>query len=71
MLVTHRLGLKERDFDIDVENPRIEDFQRVIQSRGWQLFCKHPKVASIAVVYEFYANIMENTSSQVVFMRGK
>ena len=41
-LMTRRSGIKERRFNIDVENARVEDFQRVIQSRGWQLFCKHP-----------------------------
>ena len=33
--VTHRLGLKERGFDIDVENPKVEYFQRVTESKGW------------------------------------
>ena len=32
--VSRRSGLKDRGFDIDVENPRIEDFQRIIQSKG-------------------------------------
>ena len=32
--VTRRSGLKEMGFDIDVENTKIEDFQRIIQSRG-------------------------------------
>ena len=31
--VTHHLGLRERGFDIDVENPSVEDFSRIIQSR--------------------------------------
>ena len=39
--VTRRSGLKEQGFDIDVENPRVEYFWRVIDSRGWQIFCKH------------------------------
>ena len=48
-LVTRPLGLKERGFNIDVDNPRIEDFQRIIQSR-----CKHPKVATMTMVRKFF-----------------
>ena len=69
--VTCRSRLKERGFDIDLENPKIEYFQRIIQSRGWQLFCKHPKVAAMTVVRDFYANAVKNTSTPVVFVRGK
>ena len=69
--VTRQSGLKEQGFDIDVENPRIEYFQRVIQSRGWQNFCKHPKATTKTVVCEFYAYAAKNTSTDMVFVRGK
>ena len=32
--VTCQSGLKERGFDLDVENPRVQYFQGVIKSRG-------------------------------------
>ena len=69
--ITCRSGLKERGFDIDVENPKVEYFYRVIESRGWQFFCTHPKVASMIVVREFYASAAENTSNLMVFVKGK
>ena len=49
----------------------MEDFQRVIQNRGWQLFCKHPNAAAMTVVREFFANVLAGTSSHIVFVRGK
>ena len=69
--VTQHSGIKERGFDIDVENARDEEFQRVIQSRGWQLFYKHPKAAVMTVVRKFFAIAVESTSSYAVFVRGK
>ena len=35
--VTRHSWIKKRRFDIDIDNARAEDFQRVIQSGGWQL----------------------------------
>ena len=69
--ITRISGLKERDFDLDSKNPRVEYFQRVIKSRGWQIFYKHPKAATMTVVREFYMNTVENTSTLVVFVREK
>ena len=69
--VTCRSRLREKGFDIDVENPKVEEFQRIIQSRGWQLFCKHPKVATMTVIRKFFVNAAESTSSYTVFVRGK
>ena len=69
--VTWRSRIKDRGFDIDVENARVEDFQIVIQSRGSQLFCKHPKAAAMTVVREFFANAAESTLAYMVFARGK
>ena len=63
--------MKERGFDLKVENYREQYYQKIIESRGWQMFCKHPKVAAITMVLEFYANVAENTSTPVVFVRGK
>ena len=68
---TRRSGLKERGFDLDVENPRVESFQRVIESRGWQIFCKHLKATATTVVCEFYMNTAKNTLTQVVFVKDK
>ena len=70
-LVTWRSGIKKRGFDINVENSRVEDFQRVIHSRGWQLFCKHPKAAAMTVVREFFMNTPEGNLGYMVFVRGK
>ena len=33
--VTKRSGIKERGFEIDVDNTKVEVFQRVIHSHGW------------------------------------
>ena len=57
--------------DIDVENARVEDFQRVVHGHAWQLFCKHPNATAITVIYEFFSNAPEGTSSHMVFVRGK
>ena len=32
--ITRRFGIREKGFDIDVENAQVEGFQRVIHSRG-------------------------------------
>ena len=69
--VTGRSGLRERGFDIDIESPRMEHFKRIIESRGWQIFCRHPKAATMTMVREFYANAWDNTPTLVVFVREK
>ena len=69
--ITRCSGIKERGFDIDVKNAKVEDFQRVIQSWRWQLFCKHVNAAAMTVVREFFANALECTSGDTVFVRGK
>ena len=69
--MTRRSGVKEWGFDIDVENARVEDFQKVIHSQRWQLFCKHPNAAAMMVVREFFANASEGTSSHTMFVKGK
>ena len=55
-LVTCRSGLKERSFDIDIESPRVEYYRQIIECRGWQELCKHPKAAAMTVVCKFYVN---------------
>ena len=69
--MTRYSRIRERWFDIDVENVRVEDFQRVIHNRGWQLFCKHPNAAAMTVVCELFANALEGMSRHTVFVRGK
>ena len=69
--VTRCSGSSEKGIDIDEENTKVEDFQRVIHSRGWQLFCKHPNATAMMVVREFFVNAPECTSRYTVFVRGK
>ena len=69
--MTRHSGIKERGFDIHVENSRVEDFQRVIYSRGWQLLYKHSNAAAMTVVHEFFANAPEGNPGYTVFFRGK
>ena len=70
-LVTKQSRIKERRFNINVENARMEDFKRVIHSRKWQLFCNHPNATAMTVVREFFANASEGTSNHLVFVKGK
>ena len=70
-LVTKRSGIKERGFEIDSENARVEGFHTVSQNRGWQLFCKHPKAEAMTVVLEFFMNAPKGLSNYKVFVRGK
>ena len=53
--ITWHSGIKKKGFDLDIENAQVEDFQGVIQTQGWQMFCKHPKVIAMTVVREFVA----------------
>ena len=69
--VTRRSRIRERRFDIDIKNAKVEDFQRIIHSRGWQLFCKHPNAIAMTVVCEFFANAPKGTSGHTVFIREK
>ena len=69
--VTRRSGLREQDFDLDIENPRVECFKRVIKSQGWQMFCKHPKAAAMIVVHKFYMKAWENTPTSMALLSGR
>ena len=53
-----RAGLKERRFDLD--SSHLQYFETIIAHRGWQEFCKPPKVAAMTVVREFCANTFES-----------
>ena len=69
--VTKRSGIKERGFELDGENARIEGFYKTIQDCEWQLFCQHPKAIAMTVVREFFANAPEGPTGHKVFVRGK
>ena len=69
--MTKRSGIKERGFEIDGENARVEGFYKVIQNCWWQLFCQHPKAAAMTVVHKFFVNAPEGPSSYKAFVRGK
>lgn len=55
--VTKRVGLKEWGFDVDPHH--FPFICSVIESKGWQKFCKPPNVVAITIVREFYANAKE------------
>ena len=56
--VKKRARLKERGFELD--SPHLQYFETIIAHRGWQEFCKPPKVAAMTVVREFCANTFES-----------
>ena len=56
--IKRRVGLKEKGFKLD--SSHLQYFETIIAQRGWQEFCKPPKVAMITVVREFYANAFES-----------
>lgn len=66
--VKRREGLKERGFELD--SPHFHIFGAVIKKQCWQEFCKPPKVATMTIIREFYANVKESMSS-VVMVREK
>ena len=47
----------------------ISPFAEIIEKMGWSLFCKHKPPSFVAVVREFYANMME-LKEDSVFVRG-
>ena len=49
----------------------MEYLRQIIQSRGWQELCKHPKVVAMTVVHEFYANTWDSTPTPMVFVQEK
>ena len=59
--IKSRAELKERIFELD--SPRLQYFEMIIAQRGWQEFCKHPKVAAMTVVREFYSNALKSSIS--------
>ena len=49
----------------------MEYFKWIIESRGWTIFCKHPKAVAMTVVREFYANAKDNNLTLAVFVKEK
>ena len=60
-LVKNQASLKEQDFEI--KSPHLENFEIIITRRGWQEFCKPPKVAVMTIVHEVYTNACESPVS--------
>ena len=52
--------IRERGFDTF-----ITPFAKIIEKRGWSLFCKHKPPCFAAVVREFYANVIEMKEDSV------
>ena len=59
--VKKRSCLNERVFEID--SPWLDYFDHIIKQRGWQEFCKQPKVIAMTIVHKFYANTFEGPAS--------
>ena len=47
----------------------ISPFKELIDQRGWGKFCKHQKSGYVAVVREFYSNLVGRKENSV-FVRG-
>ena len=47
----------------------ISPFKELIEQRGWGKFCKHQKSGYVAVVREFYSNLVGRKENSV-FVRG-
>ena len=61
-LVKMRAKLKERGFEIN--SSHLAYFETIITQRGWQEFCKPPKVAAMTLVHEFYVNLITISTVQ-------
>ena len=52
-------NLKEKDSIVERGfNKLISPFVKVIEKRGWKLLCKHKAPGFVAIVKEFYANMV-------------
>ena len=52
-------NLKEKDFIVERGfNGLISPFIKVIEKRGWQLLCEHKAPGFMALVKEFYVNMV-------------
>ena len=61
----HRDFIGKRGF-----NKWISPFKEIVESKGWHLFCEHKAPRFMAVVKEFYAN-MVGMKDKAVYVRGK
>ena len=70
-LVSWEKSLNEKDF-IEKRgfNKLISPFIKVIEKRGWQLLCEHKAPGFVAVVKEFYANMVE-VRDKTVYVKGQ
>ena len=50
-------------------NQLISPFKELIEQRGWGKFCKHYKTGYVAIVREFYSNLVGRKDNSV-FVRG-
>ena len=48
----------------------ISPFAKLIEKRGWGLFCEHKAPCFAALAREFYVNMVENRDDNIVFVRG-
>ena len=64
-------NLKEKDFIVERGfNGLISPFIKVIEKRGWQLLCEHKAPGFMALVKEFYVN-MVGVREKIVYVRGE
>ena len=64
-------NLKEKDFIVERGfNKFISPFVKVIEKRGWQLLCKFKAPGFVALVKEFYAN-MVGVRENTIYVRGE
>ena len=50
-------------------NQLISPFNKLIEQRGWEKFCKHQRSGYAAVVREFYSNLVRRNENSV-FVRS-
>ena len=64
-------SLNEKDFIIKRKfNKLISPFIKVIEKRGWHLLCEHKAPGFVAIVKEFYANMVE-VREKTVYVKEK
>ena len=70
-LVLREKSLNEKDFIVKRRfNKIISPFIKVIEKIGWHLICKHKALGFMAVVKEFYANMVE-VREKIIYVRGE
>ena len=64
-------NLKEKDFIVGRGfNKLISPFVNVVEKRWWQLLCEHKASGFVALVKEFYAN-MVGVREKIVYVKGE